>query len=76
MDAKLEQLFYAALGGALSVKEKMEQSSEDVRSSYSACTSIQCLLGIFRYLCGNDFMLYLYIRINFIEVLDKPCSLH
>ena len=32
MDAKLEQLFYAALGGALSVKEKMEQSSEDIRS--------------------------------------------
>lgn len=32
MDAKLEQLFYAALGGALTVKEKMEQSGEEMRS--------------------------------------------
>jgi polyhydroxyalkanoate synthesis regulator phasin len=32
MDAKLEQLFYAVLGGALSVREKCEQSGEEIRS--------------------------------------------
>lgn len=31
MDKKLEQLFYIALGGALSVKEKLEQNSEEIR---------------------------------------------
>ena len=32
MDAKLEQLFYAVLGGALSVKEKMEQGGDELKS--------------------------------------------
>lgn len=31
MDKKLEQLFYIALGGALSVKEKLEQNNEEIR---------------------------------------------
>ena len=30
MDKKLEQLFYIALGGALSMKEKLEQNSEEI----------------------------------------------
>lgn len=30
MDNKLEQLFYLALGGALSVKDKLEKNSEEV----------------------------------------------
>lgn len=30
MDNKLEQLFYIALGGALSVKDKLEKNSEEV----------------------------------------------
>jgi len=32
MDKKLEQLFYAVLGGALAVKEKVEASSEEVKA--------------------------------------------
>ncbi len=31
MDKKLEQLFYIALGGALSVKDKLESNSEEVK---------------------------------------------
>lgn len=31
MDKKLEQLFYIALGGALSVKDKLENNSEEVK---------------------------------------------
>lgn len=31
MDQKLEQLFYFALGSALSVKEKLEKSGEDAK---------------------------------------------
>ena len=30
MDNKLEQLFYLVLGGALSVKDKLEKNSEEV----------------------------------------------
>jgi polyhydroxyalkanoate synthesis regulator phasin len=30
MDKKLEQLLYIALGGALSVKEKLEKNSEEI----------------------------------------------
>ena len=30
MDKKLEQLFYIALGGALSMREKLEKNSEDI----------------------------------------------
>ncbi len=30
MDKKLEQFFYLALGGALSVKDKLEKNSEEV----------------------------------------------
>ena len=32
MDKKLEQLFYAVLGGALAVKEKMETSTEEIKA--------------------------------------------
>ena len=32
MDKKLEQLFYAVLGGALAVKEKIEASNEDIKA--------------------------------------------
>ncbi|MDH3455104.1 MAG: hypothetical protein OEL80_08125 [Desulfuromonadales bacterium] len=32
MEKKLEQLFYAALGGALAVKEKLESNSEELKS--------------------------------------------
>ena len=32
MDKKLEQLFYAVLGGALAVKEKIETSNEDIKA--------------------------------------------
>ena len=32
MDKKLEQLFYAVLGGALSVKEKLEASGEEMKN--------------------------------------------
>ena len=32
MDKKLEQLFYAVLGGALTVKEKVENSNEEVKA--------------------------------------------
>jgi polyhydroxyalkanoate synthesis regulator phasin len=32
MENKLEQLFYAALGGALAVKEKLEVNSEELKS--------------------------------------------
>ncbi|MDT8419523.1 MAG: hypothetical protein RQ754_03765 [Desulfuromonadales bacterium] len=32
MDKKLEQLFYAVLGGALAVKEKLETSSEEIKA--------------------------------------------
>lgn len=32
MDKKLEQLFYAVLGGALAVKEKVENSSEELKA--------------------------------------------
>lgn len=32
MDKKLEQLFYAVLGGALAVKEKVESSNEEVKA--------------------------------------------
>ncbi|SEA79377.1 hypothetical protein SAMN05660420_03199 [Desulfuromusa kysingii] len=32
MDKKLEQLFYAALGGALAVKEKIESSNEEIKN--------------------------------------------
>ncbi len=32
MDRKLEQLFYAVLGGALSVKEKLEANSEEFKA--------------------------------------------
>lgn len=32
MDKKLEQLFYAALGGALAVKEKIETNSDDFKA--------------------------------------------
>ncbi|HMB15297.1 MAG TPA: hypothetical protein VKN62_03200 [Pelovirga sp.] len=31
MEKKLEQLFYIALGGALSVKDKLENNSEEVK---------------------------------------------
>jgi len=31
MDKKLEQLFYAVLGGALAVKEKIETSNEEIK---------------------------------------------
>jgi polyhydroxyalkanoate synthesis regulator phasin len=31
MDKKLEQLFFAVLGGALAVKEKIEASNEDLK---------------------------------------------
>lgn len=30
MDKKLEQLFYIAIGGALSMKEKLEKNSEEI----------------------------------------------
>jgi polyhydroxyalkanoate synthesis regulator phasin len=32
MDKKFEQLFYAVLGGALAVKEKIEANSEEVKA--------------------------------------------
>lgn len=32
MDKKLEQLFYAVLGGALAVKEKIESGGEEFKS--------------------------------------------
>ncbi|WP_321368478.1 hypothetical protein [uncultured Desulfuromusa sp.] len=32
MDKKLEQLFFAVLGGALAVKEKIETSNEEIKS--------------------------------------------
>jgi hypothetical protein len=32
MDKKLEQLFYAALGGALAVKEKIETNSDEFKA--------------------------------------------
>lgn len=32
MDKKVEQLFYAVLGGALAVKEKVEASSEEIKT--------------------------------------------
>lgn len=32
MENKLEQLFYAALGGALAVKEKLEANSDEIKS--------------------------------------------
>jgi polyhydroxyalkanoate synthesis regulator phasin len=32
MEKKLEKLFYAALGGALTVKEKLEVNSEELKS--------------------------------------------
>lgn len=32
MDKKLEKLFYAVLGGALAVKEKIENSNEEIRA--------------------------------------------
>lgn len=32
MDKKLEQLFYAVLGGALAVKEKIEASNEEIKA--------------------------------------------
>lgn len=32
MDKKLEQLFFAALGGALAVKEKIEASNEELKT--------------------------------------------
>ena len=32
MDKKLEQLFYAALGGALAVKEKLETSNDEIKA--------------------------------------------
>ena len=32
MDKKLEQLFYAVLGGALAVKEKIEANSEEIKA--------------------------------------------
>ena len=32
MDKKLEQLFYAVLGGALAVKDKLESSNEDLKA--------------------------------------------
>lgn len=32
MEKKLEQLFYAVLGGALAVKEKLEANTEEVKA--------------------------------------------
>lgn len=32
MDKKLEQLFYAVLGGALAIKEKVESSNEELKA--------------------------------------------
>ncbi|KIH76550.1 hypothetical protein GFER_10265 [Geoalkalibacter ferrihydriticus DSM 17813] len=32
MDKKLEQLFYAVLGGALTVKEKLEANNEEAKA--------------------------------------------
>ena len=32
MDKKLEQLFYAVLGGALAVKEKLDNSNEEIKA--------------------------------------------
>jgi polyhydroxyalkanoate synthesis regulator phasin len=32
MDKKLEQLFYAVLGGALAVKEKLETGNEEIKA--------------------------------------------
>lgn len=32
MDKKLEQLFYALLGGALAVKEKVETNNEEIKN--------------------------------------------
>ena len=32
MDKKLEQLFYAVLGGALAVKDKIEANSEEIKA--------------------------------------------
>ena len=32
MDKKLEQLFYAVLGGALTVKEKIESNNEEIKA--------------------------------------------
>jgi len=32
MDKKLEQLFYAALGGALAVKEKIETNNDEIKA--------------------------------------------
>jgi polyhydroxyalkanoate synthesis regulator phasin len=32
MDKKLEQLFYAVLGGALAVKEKIEANGEEIKA--------------------------------------------
>jgi len=32
MDKKLEQFFYAALGGALAMKDKLEANSEEIKA--------------------------------------------
>ena len=32
MDKKIEQLFYAVLGGALAVKEKIEANNEEIKA--------------------------------------------
>ena len=32
MDKKLEQFFFAALGGALAIKDKLEANSEEIKS--------------------------------------------
>jgi polyhydroxyalkanoate synthesis regulator phasin len=32
MEKKLEQLFFAALGGALTVKDKLESNSEEIKA--------------------------------------------
>lgn len=34
MDKKVEQLFYAAMGGALAVKEKIETAGEELHSRH------------------------------------------
>ena len=37
MDKKFEQLFYAILGGALAVKEKVDANNEDIKAWQEKC---------------------------------------
>ncbi len=44
MDKKLEQLFFAALGGAMTLKEKLEVSSEELKAwqSHNEAKAREC----------------------------------